>query len=275
MYCYSIDSDFLPVYGIELVSGRNFDPTIDIEPSKAFLISESGVQHMKWSYSEDALGQEIVTGNGGRSGKIVGVFKDFNFASLHYSIEPLFMEYYPDDFGYFTLNVQSKNLPHLMAQIQDVWGETFPNIPFNYFFADTAFNDQYKNEMKAISLMSYFSFLAIFIACSGLIGISLFIFQLRTKEIGIRKVLGASVPALIKLLNRNFIFWVALANLLAWPIAYFMINKWLQNFSYRSTINLFIFFCVGCITIILSMIVLSFQTFRTAHTNPAIVIKYE
>jgi len=275
MYCFSIDQDFLPQYDIHVIEGRNFDQVIDTEPDRVFMMSESGIKHMGWNSVQEAIGQEIVTGHGGRTGKIIGIFKDFNYESLHVEIEPLFFEFFSGYFQYLTLNIQSNNLSQVINEINNVWQKNFPHIPIEYFFADEAFNEKYQNEMKAITLMRSFSILAIFIACSGLIGISLFIFQLRTKEIGIRKVLGASVTTLIKLLNKNFLLWVIIANVIAWPVSYNIIQKWLLNFAYRSSINPLIFLLSGVITILLSLIVLSFQTLRTAHTNPSEVIKYE
>ncbi len=275
MNCFSIDHDFLPIFDIELLVGRNFDPAIDTDPSVVFLMSESGVKFMGWKNPQDALGEKIITGNRSRSGKILGVVKDFNYMSLQYEIDPIFLEYYPREFSFLTLNVQHADLTNVINQVEKKWQTEFEGIPFEYFFADETFNQQYVNEIKAITLMKFFGLVAIVIACSGLVGISLFVSQMRLKEIGIRKVLGASILELLKLLNSRFLLLVGLANLLAWPIAYFILNKWLQNFAYRMNMQLSIFLIAGIFSTLIFMFTLSFQTIKAANTNPIKVLKYE
>ncbi|MFC1898103.1 ABC transporter permease [Candidatus Cloacimonadota bacterium] len=275
MNCFSIDHDFLPIYEVELVAGRNFDSEIDTDPNSVFLMSESGTKHMGWQNPQDALGKEIITGNGSRSGKIVGVIKDFNYMSLQYDIAPLFLEYYTRGFSYLTLNVQHADLTNLIKQVEQKWQTEFAGIPFKYFFADDAFNQQYINEMKAITLMKFFGLVAIVIACFGLVGISLFVTQMRFKEIGIRKVLGATLMELLSLLNTRFLVLIGIANLIAWPIAYFALQKWLQNFAYKMNLQIGIFLLAGLFSSFIFILTLSFQTIKAANTNPVKVLKYE
>jgi putative ABC transport system permease protein len=275
MHCFSVDQDFLPIYKIELISGRNFDPELDPDPSTVFLMSEKGTKFMGWQNPEDAIGKDIKTGNRGRNGKIVGVVKDFHFMSLQYEVYPLFLEYFPDDYLYLTLNIQHADLTSLIKQVEAKWNAEFEGMPFEYFFADEMFNRHYQNEIKAVTLMKLFGFLAIIIACSGLVGISLFVTQQRLKEIGIRKVLGASIPELLILLNNRFLILVGFANLIAWPVAYYALQKWLQNFAYRMDMNFSTFILAGLFSAFIFMFTLSFQTIKAANTNPVKVLKYE
>ena len=275
MNCFSVDNDFVPIYDLEITAGRNFNPEFDTDLSKVFLMSESGTKFMGWQTPEDALGQEIITGNGSREGKIIGIVKDFNFMSLQYDISPLFVEFMVDDFKYLTLQVQHSDLNVLIKQVEDKWHSEFDGTPFEYFFADEDFNRHYQNEIRAITLMKFFGLVAIIIACSGLVGISLFVTQQRIKEIGVRKILGATIPELLILLNSRFLVLVGIANLIAWPAAYYTIQKWLQNFAYRMEIQLWVYLIAGLISTLVFVFTLSFQTIKAANSNPVKALKYE
>ncbi|MBN2460442.1 MAG: ABC transporter permease [Candidatus Cloacimonetes bacterium] len=275
MNCFSIDHDFLPIYQIKLSAGRNFDPAIDHEPERVFLISESGARLMGWEEPRDALGKEIITGNQGRKGQIVGIIKDFNYMSLQYAISPIFLEYFPRDFTYLTLYLENTDLTGTIGLVEQTWKTEFTGIPCEYFFADDSFNLQYINEMRAITLIKFFGLVAITIACSGLVGISLFVTQQRIREISIRKILGASLLRLLYLLNFRFMLLVGAANLIAWPIAYYTVQKWLQNFVYRINFPVGTLFSAGFLALMISYITISTVTLKVAGTNPVSVLKYE
>lgn len=274
MYCFSIDEDFVPSYGLEIIYGRNFDPLLG-DPQKEFLMTEAGFKHMGWETAQEAIGKIISSGNRGRTGEIIGVIRDFNYTSLQYKINPLFLEYFPPHYTYLSLEINSGDIAGTIKTIQQKWRELFPNIPFESTFAEDKFNALYLAEIKAVELMNYFSVIAIMIACSGLVGISLFMIQLRIKEIGIRKVLGASIKDLLLLLNSSFLKWIIIANIIASPIAYLILQKWLQNFAFRMPHTVELYFLTGLITLGLAIVTLSYQTFRAATLNPVETLKYE
>ena len=181
----------------------------------------------------------------------------------------------PEWFNEYSVRINPLNVSGTIAGLEKEWKEYSPDYPFTYSFLDDFISNLYKPEEKTGTIISTFSILAILIACLGLIGLASFIFELRKKEIGIRKVLGAGIPALIKLLNGEFIKLVLIANIIAWPVAYYFMNEWLQNFAYKVSLSIWTFLFVGLVSILIAFLTISFQAVRAATTNPVKSLQYE
>jgi len=212
---------------------------------------------------------------GSRKGQIIGVVKDFHFESLHQEISPIVMFISSTSLNQISIRISPHNIPKTIGFLQKIWREVRPNYPFSYYFIDENFDQQYKSEEKLLQTFSYFAFLAIFIGCLGLFGLVSYSTERRTKEIGIRKVLGASTAGLVLLLSKEFTKWVLLANIIAWPTAYLIMNQWLQNFAYRSSINPGIFIAAGALAWVIAFLTISYQSIKTAAANPVDSLRHE
>ena len=280
MYHLFIDHDFIKEYEIEMAAGRNFNYGMKTDISLngkvgGFLLNEAAAKALGFKNPEAAVGEDLKTGNGGRIGRVIGVTKDFNYFGFKSKVDPLVMEYLPNDFRYITLTVNMKSANDVLAFLKTKWHSRYPNVPFEYFFLDKEFAAQYKAEERLGEISSVFTFLAIFIACLGLLGLVSFSAARRTKEIGIRKVLGASVSRLVFLLSKDLLGKVLLANVIAWPVAYIILDHWLENFAYRINMSFLTFFLAGLITAVISLLTVSYQSAKAAMANPVESIKYE
>jgi putative ABC transport system permease protein len=265
------DHDFTSVYGIELVAGRYFDKTIPTDTYRAFIINEAGVKAFGWSSPEDAIGKLLWD----RRYPIVGIVKDFHWWGLQRTIEPMIMRVVPDLLRSITLTVSTDNLPETLSFIKTKYQELFPGDMFEYLFVDSNFDMQYQSEERMGRIFRIFTALGLFIACLGLFGMASFIAEQRTKEIGIRKVMGASVSRIILLLSLEFIRWVLAANVIAWPLAYVAGQKWLENFAYRTTIGWELFILSAMMALGIAMITVSYQSMKSAMANPVESLRYE
>ena len=205
---------------------------------------------------------------------IIGVVKDFNFESLHQNISPLCFSL-GGGAGLGIFKVHSANLSNLIAGIQNKWKTMAPGLPFNYRFLNESFDKMYRAEQRVVTVSVIFSVLAIFIACLGLFGLATFIAKQRTKEIGIRKVLGASVTSVTKMLSKDFIKLVIIACIIAIPVSYLAMNKWLQGFAYRIHVSWWIFLVAGIMAILIALITVSFQAIKAAVANPVDSLRSE
>ncbi|MCK4646081.1 MAG: ABC transporter permease [Candidatus Aminicenantes bacterium] len=275
MFHLHFDTDFVPNYGIEMVEGRSFMKEMKTDFMGAFLINEAAVKAFGWTSPEDALGKRLQTGYGGRINPIIGVTKNFHFRGLQTEVEPLVMEFLPWSFNYLTLSMDITHIKETMTFVESQWKILFPENPFESFFLDMDFNRQYKADEQAGSIFSIFTLLGLVIACLGLFGLASFMAESRTREIGIRKVLGASTSGLVVMLSKQFIKWVILANGVAWPIAYIFIDRWLKNFAYRSNIGIGIFIFSGVVTLFIALLTISFQSIKAAASSPVEALKYE
>jgi putative ABC transport system permease protein len=275
MYHFYYDHDFIPNYEIEMVAGRAFQKDMSTDIRGAFLINEAAVAAFGWNSPEDALGKRLRTGFGGRVNPIIGVTKNFHYRGLQNEVEPLIMEFQPDVFRYITLTLDISSLKESMAFVESQWKILFAGKPYESFFLDTDFDRQYRADEQVGRIFSIFTVLGLFIACLGLLGLASFTAASRTKEIGIRKVLGASAAGIVLMLSKQFTKWVLLANAIAWPVAYYVMFRWLKNFAYRTDINIFIFIVSGLLVLGVAIITISFQTIRAANTNPADSLRYE
>ncbi len=269
-----IDEGFIPTYGIKMAAGRNFSKDYSAD-STSFILNESTVKALGWKSNEDAIGKAFVYGD--VRGIIIGVTNDFNFESLHEKIVP--MIFLPPVQGQganrISIKIATQDVPATMARIETLWRNFAPELPYTGSFLNERFAALYQSEQRQGSLFTLFSFLAIFIASMGLLGLSSFTISQRIKEIGVRKVLGASVGNLVGLLSINFIKLVVIAAVIAFPIAWFAMDSWLQHFAYRSTISWWLFIAAGVIAALIALATISFQTIRAALANPVKSLRTE
>ena len=275
MFHLYFDHDFIPEYGIKIVAGRAFQKEMSTDIRGAFLINRAAVQALGWRRPEEALGKRIQTGYGGRINPIIGVTEDFHYRGLQSKVEPLIMEYMPDMFWSVTLSMDISDIPATMAAVEAAWKTLFPGNPFEHFFLDTDFDRQYQADEQVGRIFGIFTYLGLFVACLGLLGLASFTAGSRTKEIGIRKVLGASVGGIIVMLSRQFTRWVLIANLIAWPLAYYAMNTWLDNFAFRTGIGIWTFILSGALALAIALLIVSYQSFRAATADPVESLRYE
>jgi putative ABC transport system permease protein len=272
-----VDHDFISTLGIDIVSGRDFSPDFPSDTNDAVIINEMAARTFGW---DDPVGKTIKDPDPTDSGMdwhertVIGVVKDFHSYSLHYPIEPMYIT--PEsDINVLVLRINAFDKDKTLAALKEQWSGIFPNLPFDYYFLDELFESMYEAEVRFGRITIGFGLLAILIACLGLFGLASYAAEQRTREIGIRKVLGASVSGILQLVTKEFILLVLIANIIAWPAAYFSMNKWLQDFAYRIDIGLGIFIISAAIAIIIALLTVSYQALRAARTNPAETLKYE
>jgi putative ABC transport system permease protein len=269
------DYEYLQTLNISLKQGRNFSrefPSDAQEEAGAILINEAAVQALGW---ENPLGKHLISSRGsGKPQEIVGVIRDFNYRSLHEKIQPLLI-LFSSKGDYLSVRVRPGELKHTLKVIEQQWKKYADQFPFEYSFLDENFDAQYRAEDQIAELFSFFTGLAIFIACLGLFGLATFTAEQRTKEIGIRKVLGASIWSVVHLLSRDFLKLVLLSNVIAWPLAWYMINVWLQGFAYRTPIELWSFILAGSAAITIALLTVLFQAIKVASANPVQSLRIE
>ena len=275
MYHMYFDDDFIPEYGIDMVAGRAFQKEMKTDFMGAFLINEAAVKAFGWSSPEEALGKRLKTGYGGRVNPIIGVTKDFHYRGLQSEVEPLVMEFLPQMFRYITLSINITDLNDTLASVRSQWKALWPGNPFEHFFLDTDFDQQYRADEQVGNIFGIFTFLGLFIACLGLLGLASFAAESRTKEIGIRKVLGAPMGIIILMLSKQFTKWVLLANMIAWPVAYYFMDRWLKNFAYRIDLGIWIFVLSGFFVLSIAALTVCSQTIKAATANPVDSLRYE
>ena len=272
----NVDADFLQTAGLSLATGRNFSATIPADTSDTFgkyLINESAAQRMGWT-DETALGKRVKFW--GLDGEVIGVVQDFHFKPLRSAISPMIFRFRPKEF-YFNLLVKTSggNLPQTLAEIGKIHKANDPNYPLSYGFVDQDVAAQYRAEQKTSQIVLYFSVLAILISCLGLFGLATFTAETRTKEIGVRKVLGASVANIVALLSKDFLKLVLLAIAIASPIAWYGMNAWLADFAYKVDISWWIFALAGVLAVGIALLTVSFQSVKAALMNPVESLRSE
>ncbi len=267
-----VDYDYIETVGIELTEGRSFSKEYGTDQTEAFIVNEEVAKLME---KESVVGERFSFV--GREGKIIGVMKNFHFESFRNKIEPLAIYMQPPEqgFSYTLIRIPSKNISASLDFVRETWQKVVPNFPFEYRFLVDDFEYYYRSEERMGDLLKYFSVLAVFIACLGLFGLASFTAEQRTKEIGIRKVLGASAPQITLLLCREFFVLVLLANIISWPTAYFVMKNWLQDFAYRTSLGVFTFVLTMVLALVIALLTVSFQAVKAAIANPVDALKYE
>ncbi|MEJ2613388.1 MAG: hypothetical protein P8Z35_00365 [Ignavibacteriaceae bacterium] len=240
---------------------------------KTLILNESAVKELGFTSPEKALGAAIYNDNF-KVGKVIGVVKDYHQRSLDKDIKPTILAGATTG-KYFIFDVKTKNLPGKIERIKADFKKMFPGNPFEYNFLDEFFDRQYKSDIKTAEIFSLFTFLSIFISCLGLIGLSSLMITNRTKEIGIRKVLGGSIQSLLILLSKEFLKWVIIANIIAWPVAYYFMNRWLQGFAYRINLSWWMFVLSGGIALVIALVTVILQAIKAATANPVESLRYE
>ncbi|MDH5386290.1 MAG: ABC transporter permease [Candidatus Aminicenantes bacterium] len=274
---YYFDPDFIPEYKIPMVAGRNFDKNLATDLGRSVILNETAVKLLGWSSPEEALGKIIESGGHGEeyNKTIIGVTKDFYYQGLQRPIGPLGMLYRPDYFGALTLNIKIENLPETLAFVKNKWSELHLGAIFSYSFLDENFDRLYAAEEKTGKIFTTFTFLALFLSCLGIFSLSSFVAARRTKEIGIRKVLGATVPKILGLISGEFVWLVMAANLIAWPVSYFLMRYWLGNFAYRIELAWTVFALATVIGLLIALATVSYQSLKAALANPVDSLRYE
>ncbi|MGN6530122.1 MAG: ABC transporter permease, partial [Ginsengibacter sp.] len=272
---YHVDEQYIPTMGMQIITGRNFSKEFPTD-SFALVINESAVRALGWN-DQSAVGKTIIRQNSDRGNNapfhVIGVVKDFNFKSLHETISPLLMNLQPE--GGLIFKIKTTDIPGLLATMKKKWDGYNTDEPFTYSFLDDLYNKAYSAEQKTGTVLNIFSMLIIFVACLGLFGLVTYTAEQRTKEIGIRKVLGASERQVTQMLSKEFLKLVSIAAVIAFPVAWWVMNKWLQSFAYRTNISWWIFIVAGFAVLLIALITVSFQAIKAALANPVKSLRSE
>jgi putative ABC transport system permease protein len=270
----SVDHDFFATLGIALKEGRSFSLDRESDIEFAYILNEEAASFFDW---ESPIEQEVIWYDDEvtRNGKVIGVVEDFHFQSLHKAIEPIIIHLQPDVFNYFLIKISPDHMAESIDYLKNTYEDLDPNNDFSYFFLDDEFAGLYQSEERVEAVFSYFTFLSILISCLGLFGLSAFEAERRTKEIGIRKVNGATMVNIISLLSRDFSRWVVIAFVIACPIGFFMMKDWLKNFAYRISISWWSILFAGVLVILIALIAVSYQAIKAARRNPVETLRYE
>jgi len=270
-----VEHDFFKTYGMKIVAGRDFSMDFPTDENEAFILNETAVRRLGLKSPEDAVGLPMETRAPNRTGRVIGVVADFNYESMHNKIVPMITYIRLESANTVSMRIAAGNIQETINYVQGIWDRFHPGYPVSYTFLDDRLNALYRNEVRMMEMFGYFSMLAIFIACLGLFGLASFTTEQRTKEIGVRKVLGATVSKIIILLSREFAKWVLAANIIAWPIAYFVMDMWLDNFAYRINIGWTAFLLTAVLTSMIALLTVSYQSIKAAVANPADSLRYE
>jgi putative ABC transport system permease protein len=266
-----VDFDYIETMQMNIMQGRNFSRDFSTDTS-AVIINETAVRELGWT---DPLGKQFQWGDEGERMTVIGVVNDYHFYSLHHKIEPLIMWIAPGHYSYLLIRIAPQNITATMEYVENIWKEQVPGRPFEYSFLEEHFDQIYKGDENTGRMFASFASLAILIACLGLFGLSAFTVEQKTKEIGIRKVLGASVSGIVMMLSKEFVKWVTLGSLIAFPFAYFFAQDWLGNFVYRTEINYLVFLVAALLGLLIALLTVSYQAVKASLSNPVNSLRYE
>ncbi len=272
---YSVDYDFIDIYNIPLTAGRWFSPDHPADLDQKIVVNETTARRLGYLSPETIVGQKW---GDDLSGEIIGVVKDFHFKPLHHPVEPMVFLLIDREFSnlqYITIAYNTNDISRLVSDIERIWNENISYPPFTYFFYDDYLYDLYGDDHLFAQIFTVSSFLAIFIACIGLFGLVSFTVEQRKKEISIRKVLGSSISGIFMLLSKEYVLLVTVSILIASPVAYYFMTKWLENFAYRTSIGIGIFLLAMAAILLIAILTVGYQSVRAAFTNPVEALKYE
>ncbi len=270
---FQVGIDFIDHFEMELVAGRSYSRDYPSDSSSALVVNEAAARQYGYTNPAEIVGKKF--SQWGREGEVIGVVKDFHYISLHKNIEPLTLPFQAYASRYLSLKVNSDDMEKTIAEVEEVWKSVAPHRPFLYSFLDEDFNKQYESDFRFRKIFTTFSVLAIMIACLGLLGLATYTAEQRTKEIGIRKVMGADVSSIVRLLSIDFIKLVFVAIVIATPVSWYAMNKWLEGFAYQEPIQWWIFLIAGSLAVVVAMITISFQSVKAALMNPVKSLKSE
>ncbi|WP_162054225.1 ABC transporter permease [Pontibacter pamirensis] len=275
-----VDFDYINTLDVKVVAGRPFSKDFKTDANHAFMLNETAVRELGYGTPEKALGQTLFwprwdNQDSLKEGKIIGVVKDFHFKSLYDKMDPTVLQIYPGAYIKVAVKMESKNITGSIDHVKQVWGEFSPDYPLDYIFMDDNFQKMYKAEDKLKTLLTIFTGIAIFVACLGLFGLAAYAAERRKKEIGIRKVLGAETSSIVTLLSKDFLKLVVVAALIAFPLAWYAMQTWLQDFAYRIDIPLWVFLAAGIVAALLAFVTISYQAIKAASNNPVLNLKMD
>jgi putative ABC transport system permease protein len=274
MQNWYVDHDYIKTMGMTIVEGRDFSRSYATDVDAA-IINQAMTKHFGWDRPlEHRVGEVLGLQEGLKLHRVIGVVEDFHYESLRDNIGPLVM-YLGSSTGSISFRIKTEDIAKTIGLLETKWRQFLPNAPFSYTFMDERFEAMYQSEQRMGKIFAVFAILAVFIGCLGLFGLAAFMAEQRTKEIGIRKVLGATAPGIIGLLMREFVILVAAANVIAWPVAYFVMNRWLRDFAYRISIAVWIFIVAGVLTLFIAMLTVIFQATKAALMDPIDSLRYE
>ncbi|MEM9297298.1 MAG: ABC transporter permease [Bacteroidota bacterium] len=271
VYNVGIDTEYIPIFDLKLLAGRNFSKDFTNDDERVIL-NESLAKALEYKAPEDAIGQKVRLG--GDTVEIAGVLADYHQMSLKSEVAPLVFRLTTFN-SFYSFKIETNNYQELLAEIQKPWDEFFPGNPVDYFFLDSFFSKQYESDEQFGTVFRSFSLLALFVSGLGLFGLASFLTLMRTKEIGIRKVLGSSVSSIVVLLSKDFLVLVVIANIIAWPLSWYVMDRWLSTFAYRIDISPLIFLISGFGVLIIAFLSVGFQTLKAALISPALTLKHE
>jgi putative ABC transport system permease protein len=276
MYVTYVDDNFINLFKVELKTGRNFSKDYGNDPYYSAILNEEAVREIGWK-SSSATGKTFSFKHIDRPIKVIGVAKDFHYKSLKNIVEPLILLYDPYTYyaSYLTIQLNKLNAGHNIKYLDGIWSKIITDQPFEYFFLQDVFDEAYKAEKKTVDSITAFTIIALLIACMGLFSLTSMIVNKRTKEVGIRKVLGASIASIIIQLTKEFLILVAIANIIAWPIANIVMNRWLNEYPYRMELGFEVYFFSGLITFIIALFTIFLHFIKIGRINPIETLKYE
>ncbi|MXY98534.1 MAG: FtsX-like permease family protein, partial [Gemmatimonadetes bacterium] len=276
---WAITDDFVEVFGMELLAGRSLSSSRLADRREAVMINETAMRQLGWNAPEEAVDQEVLIHIGhpwAHDRRIIGVIADFHMRSLHHRIEPMIIRHWPrENLPFYAIRIQSDDVTGTVSWIQETWKQQMPDIPMVYSFLDEDYGRLYAAEATLREVFGVFSSVAVFMACAGLFGLASFMSARRTREVGMRRILGATVVQMTGLLLKEFVYLVLIATVLAAPIAYFAMREWLQLFSYRADVGPAAFFTAGAVVLAIALITVSFRVVGVARANPVDTLRYE
>jgi putative ABC transport system permease protein len=271
----AIDENYIRTMGLEIVAGRGFDLQHEAELQEGLLLNETAAFMFGWGSPAEAVGKKITSPSGFPAGEVIGVVKDYHQFGLQQHIGPMAMDFNPQNSYMYAVRYNAADTQHLITTLENLWKKTFPGYDFNYFFLDQDFERQYQAEQRLAKVFGLFAVVTIMIAMIGLLGLVSFMVASRTKEIGVRKILGANAVDITSLLSGEFMILVVIANIIACPLAWYFANQWLQRFANRAELDPMIFAFTIFIAIAITMVTISFQTVKAAMTDPVSSLRYE
>jgi putative ABC transport system permease protein len=268
-----VDHDFVEALGIEIVKGRDFQLDMPSDTIASVVVNETLANRMGWS---DAIGKKVVLGNGAFiNARVIGLMKDYHQTGMYNEIESLMLVYRETFTNIIYIKLSGNNTEQTLSFIENKWKEVFPDQPFTYTYLSDRFNNQFEADEKRGLIFTLFTILAILIACLGLFGLASYMVEQRTKEIGIRKVFGADEGVIVRLISKEFLILIGISIVIAVPAAYYIMNRWLENYVYRSKVSILLLLLAAVLTIVITFITISYKAYQASILNPASSLKTE
>jgi putative ABC transport system permease protein len=269
----SVDYDFFKTYGMEIIVGRGFSKEYGTDRAEGFIINESAVKQFNFESPEQAIGKRM--NREGKEGKVVGVIKDFNFTSLTEPVSSMVLEVSPNAYNTLSIKFENENVTSTLEKLEVEWNKMFPEKTFQYTFLDQQLNDQYRGFQNFGTIIQIFTGIAILISCLGVYGLILFVVQRKVKEIGVRKVLGASVMSILQLIYKDFVLLIVAGFIIAIPVSYYFIGQWLENFTYHTTIDAVTYAISLFAVVTVVVITIGIQAVKASLANPVNSLRSE